>query len=108
MAFDLLKTLKEKTDKFELKKEETISKEDAVNGLNEVFGGTTPKEIQDLLPDEIKLKKLKIDRTTEPDKTYEIEMEVLKPAPPPPFDSFSNIHEIQSVAFEIKTNQPKE
>lgn len=103
MAFDILKILKEKTDKFELEQEEIISKADAVNGLNDVLGIAVPEDVQGWMPDEIKLKKLKIDRTTQPKETYELEMEVNLP---PVFDLFSNIQKIEAISFEVKTNQP--
>lgn len=105
MVFDFLEKLKGATEKYELKQEETITKAEAVEGLSEVLGIDLPEAVQDLMPDEITLKQLKIDRTTEPEVTFEIEMELNEP---PIMESFANVLKPELTLFEVKTNQPKE
>ena len=105
MAFDFLEKLKSATEKYKLEGEETISKADAVEGLSEELGIDIPEPVQELMPDEIILKTLEIDRTTEPDAFFWIVMQV---AEPPIFKSFPNILKPEYTLLEVKTNQPKE
>ena len=102
MSFDFLKKLQEKTEKYELKEEQDINKKDVLDGLEEL-GVPLP---EDWLPDKllVKLKKLKIDRATEPEATFEIEMSIEEP--PPIIGRFLGFLEPKSTAFEVKTNQP--
>lgn len=104
MPINFLEKLKEKTEKFELEKEQAVTRTDVLNGLDEVLGVQVPQDAQKWIPETLQLKKLKIDRTTEPEATFEIEIGISEP--PPIIGHFLRFLAPKETSFLVMTNQP--